>query len=86
MKEKVNYMKSITDSYHVAKRRAKNTITLGKHVTPSTVDGEYEILPNADLRLEAGETIHFTDGFHAHEGSKMHASIRYQNCTVHLSV
>ncbi|MBI2259624.1 MAG: hypothetical protein HYU67_12110 [Flavobacteriia bacterium] len=73
------------DSYYVAKRRAKITITLGKHVTPSTDDGEYEILPNADLRLEAGETIHFTDGFHAHEGSKIKHSLQKESYIIKIN-
>ena len=69
-----------SDFFFIAKRNVKLLITLGKQVLNSSADGDYEILPNADLRLEAGETIHFTDGFHAHAGSEMHALIFYEYC------
>jgi hypothetical protein len=60
-----------------AKRRAQVGIVVGKHVTPSTPDGEYRVLPNADLVLTAGEYIELTDGFETEFGAQFTISIEY---------
>ena len=64
-----------------AHRRAKKRITTGHLVTPKTDPGDYIVEPNADLRLEAGESIHLKPGTHIKAGAKAHLFIRYIECS-----
>ena len=64
-----------------AHRRAKYRITTGHLVTPKTDPGDYIVEPNADLRLEAGESIHLKPGTHIKAGAKAHLFINYNACS-----
>ena len=64
-----------------AKRRAKVAIRVGNHVTPSTPDGWYRVMPNADLVLNAGESIELEDGFETEFGAQFTAEIDYVQCS-----
>lgn len=64
-----------------AHRRAKYRITTGHLVTPKTNPGDYNVEPNADLRLEAGESIHLKPGTHIKAGAKAHLFINYAGCS-----
>lgn len=68
------------DYLYKARRRAKISILVGKHVTPSAPDGWYRVLPNADLILNAGEFIELTDGFETELGAQFTAEIVYEQC------
>jgi hypothetical protein len=61
-------------------RRAKNTITTGNLVTPKTDQGDYVVMPNTDLRLEAGQQIVLKPGTHIMAGAKAHLKINYEPC------
>jgi hypothetical protein len=61
-------------------RRAKNTITTGNLVTPKTDQGDYVVMPNTDLRLEAGQQIVLKPGTHIMAGAKAHLKIVYDEC------
>lgn len=62
-------------------RRAKNSIVVGYHVTPTTDDGDYIVQPNAVVNLRAGESIHLFPGTHFLPGSSTHLKIEYSPCT-----
>ena len=64
-----------------AYRIARNAISVGYHVTPSTPDGDYTTEPNAVLNLRAGETIELKNGTHFKPGSEVHLKIEYFPCT-----
>ncbi|TSJ45447.1 T9SS type A sorting domain-containing protein [Fluviicola chungangensis] len=64
-----------------AKRRAKVAIRVGNHVTPSTPDGWYQVMPNADLVLNAGEYIELEEGFETEFGAQFTAEIDYYQCS-----
>jgi hypothetical protein len=64
-----------------AHRRAKYNITTGYLVTPKTDPGDYIVKPNADLRLEAGESIHLKPGTHLQIGVNAHIFINYDACS-----
>ena len=64
-----------------AHRRAKYRITTGHLVTPKTDPGDYNVEPNADIRLEAGESIHLKPGTHIKAGAKAHLFINYAACS-----
>lgn len=64
-----------------AHRRAKYRITTGHLVTPKTDPGDYVVEPNADLRLEAGQSIHLKPGTHIKSGAKAHLFINYAACS-----
>ena len=64
-----------------AHRRARFRITTGHLVTPKTNPGDYNVEPNADLRLEAGESIHLKPGTHIKAGAKAHLFINYATCS-----
>ncbi|PWH84764.1 T9SS type A sorting domain-containing protein [Brumimicrobium oceani] len=61
-------------------RRARFTITTGHLVTPKTDPGDYNVEPNADLKLQAGEQITLKPGTHVKQGAKAHLKIRYYEC------
>ncbi len=63
-----------------AKRRANNTITTGYNITPATDPGHFNVEPNAQLILEAGEQITLDPGTHALLGSRVHIKIHYEAC------
>jgi hypothetical protein len=62
-------------------RRAKYTITTGYLVTPKTDPGDYNVEPNADLILQAGEQITLKTGTHIKAGAKAHLKILYNECS-----
>jgi hypothetical protein len=64
-----------------ARRRAKYSITTGHLVTPKTDPGDYNVELNADLKLEAGESIHLKPGTHIKAGAKAHLFINYAACS-----
>ena len=64
-----------------AHRRAKYRITTGHLVTPKTDPGDYNVEPNADIRLEAGESIHLKPGTHIKAGAKARLFINYNACS-----
>ncbi|MDX1651104.1 MAG: T9SS type A sorting domain-containing protein [Brumimicrobium sp.] len=64
-----------------AHRRAKYRITTGHLVTPKTDPGDYNVEPNADLKLEAGESIHLKPGTYIKAGAKAHLFINYAACS-----
>jgi len=62
-------------------RRARFTITTGHLVTPKTDPGDYNVEPNADLKLQAGEQITLKPGTHIKQGAKAHLFIFYSACS-----
>lgn len=68
------------DYTYQAKYRARNWIRTGFNLSPKTPFGDYKVLPNADLDLEAGEVIEFKTGTHIQAGAKVHAYIGTGYC------
>ena len=50
-------------------------------VTPKTDPGDYNVEPNADLKLQAGEQITLKKGTHIKAGAKAHLQIFYNECS-----
>ncbi|MNK12807.1 hypothetical protein D3C87_308840 [compost metagenome] len=65
--------------YYV-RRRARNVITVGHLVTPSTDPGDYVTLENVEMDLRAGQEINLKPGIHFQEGSTVHLKIEFENC------
>ena len=63
-----------------AKRRAKHQIVCGHLVTPSTDPGDYNVLGNGDVVLNAGDEIVLKPGVHISNGAQFHAKIHYDIC------
>ncbi len=68
------------DYEYKAKYRAKNVIKTGNNLSPKTPFGDYNVQSNANLDLEAGESIEFKPGTHIKQGAKVHAYIWLNYC------
>lgn len=58
-----------------AKYEANNWIRTGNDLSPKAPFGDYNVLPNADLELQAGELIELKPGTHIQSGAKAHLYI-----------
>jgi hypothetical protein len=61
-------------------RRARNWITIGHLVTPTTDPGDFITEENAVVYLHAGEEIQVMPGTHFKAGSDVHLEIKYEGC------
>lgn len=66
-------------SYYV-RRRARNIITVGHLVTPTTDPGDYVTLENVEVDLRAGQEINLKPGVHFQSGSTVHLKIEFESC------
>lgn len=66
-------------NYYV-RRRARNIITVGHLVTPSTDPGDYVTLENVEVDLRAGQEINLKPGVHFQSGSTVHLEIEFEEC------
>jgi len=73
------------DYTYKVKRIAKHGIVIGSHVTPTTDPGEYNVMPNSDVIIKAGDWIELKPGTNIIAGTNAHLSIGYDDCLVHRS-